>query len=77
VLQRERNKTQDAQRRRIEFNTEAQIANNLRIDNYIILGQELRSQEHLSQNDITVLTRLEELAELEETELAEKNNNNI
>jgi hypothetical protein len=77
VLRRERNKAQDAQRRRIEFNAEAQTANDLRVGNYITLGQELRSQEHLSQDDMTVLTRLEELAELEETGLAEKEDDDI
>jgi hypothetical protein len=62
---------------KVEINAEAQAANNLGVGNHIILGQELRSQERLSQNDVAIPARLEELAELEETRLAEKEDDDI
>jgi hypothetical protein len=48
ILRRKRKETQEALRRRIELNAETQAANNLDINNHIILGPELRSQERLS-----------------------------
>ena len=69
IFRRERKEAQDALRRRIELNAEAQAANNLGVGNYIILGQELRSQERLSQNDVAMPARLEELAEKEDDDI--------
>ena len=69
ILRRERKEAQEALRRRIELNTEAQAANNLGVGNYIILGPELRSQERLSQNDVAMPASLEELAEKEDDDI--------
>jgi hypothetical protein len=69
ILRRERKEAQEALRRRIELNAEAQAANDLGVGNYIILGPELRSQERLSQNDVAMPASLEELAEKEDDDI--------
>jgi hypothetical protein len=69
ILRRERKEAQDILRRRIELNAETQAANYFGVSNYIILGQELRSQERLSQNDVAMPARLEELAEKEDDDI--------